>query len=135
MIKEILDFENRIQGYKTRVKELHFAAKKHSIHEIMDEFDEELGEFEDSVMEDAQAIHSQYTVGELSPVLPSGMTEDDLLREIRADLITMKEFFEGKPMYTGCLNELEDFFHQVNKTIYLVRLANGGSTEPTATTD
>lgn len=129
MITEILEFENRIQGYKTRVKELHFAAKKRSLHVIMDDFSKWLGDFEDSVMEDAQAIHGQYKVGELNPVLPKGMTEDDILREIRADLVNMKEFFESQPMYTGCLNELEDFFHLVNKAIYLVRLSNGSVTD------
>lgn len=129
MISEILNFENRIQGYKTRVKELHFAAKKRSLHVIMDDFNKWLEDFEDNVMEDAQAIHGQYRPGELSPVLPKGMTEDDLLREIRADLLNMKDFFEKQPMYTGCLNELEDFFHLVNKTIYLVRLSNGGTTD------
>ena len=129
MIDKIKDFEGRIQGYKTRVKELHFAAKKRSLHVIMDDFSKWLGDFEDELMEDAQAIHGQYTPGEIHPVLPKGLTEEELLREIRVDLINMKEFFEGQPMYTGCLNELEDFFHLVNKTIYLVRLSNGGGME------
>lgn len=126
MIAEILNFENRIQGYRTRVKELHFAANRHSIHKIFDEFGEELAKFEDEIMEDAQAIHGQYSPGEINPVLPKSLSEESILREIRADLINMKDFFESQPMYTGCLNVLEDFFHTVNKNIYLVRLGKEG---------
>lgn len=126
MISEILNFENRIQGYRTRVKELHFAADRRSVHIILDDFDKELREFEDEIMEDAQAIHGQYVPGEINPVLPKSLEASSLLREIRADLINMKEFFESQPMYTGCLNVLEDFFHSVNKTIYLLRLGKEG---------
>lgn len=123
MITEILNFENRIQGYRTRAKELHFAANRHSIHTIMDDFGDDLADFEDSVMEDAQAIHGQYSPGEIQPVLPKSLDSESLLKEIRADLVDMKEFFESQTMYTGCLNELEDFFHKVNNTIYLLKLS------------
>mgnify|MGYP001787734815 FL=1 len=123
MIVEILNFENRLQGYRTRVKELHFAANRHSIHIIMDDFGSSLADFEDNIMEDAQAIHGQYTPGEINPVLPKSLDPEGILKEIRADLINMKDFFESQPMYTGCLNELEDFFHVVNQNIYLVKLS------------
>ena len=49
MIVEILNFENRLQGYRTRVKELHFAANRHSIHIIMDDFGSALADFEDNI--------------------------------------------------------------------------------------
>lgn len=74
-------------------------------------------------MEDAQAIHGQYSPGEIQPVLPKSLDSESLLKEIRADLVGMKEFFESQTMYTGCLNELEDFFHKVNNTIYLLKLS------------
>lgn len=123
MITEISSFENRLQGYRTRTKELHFAAKRHSIHIILDDFDKSLADFEDAVMEDAQAIHGQFTPGEIQPILPKSLDPISLLKEIRVDLVNMKDFFESQSMYTGCLNELEDFFHTVNKTIYLLRLS------------
>lgn len=124
MIKEILEFENRLNGYRTRVKELHFSAKRHSIHVILDDFSNSLAEYEDEVMEDAQAIHGQYIPGEINPVLPKSLDSLSLLKEIRADLANMREFF-SQPMYAGCLTITDDFFHTVNKTIYLLRLSIG----------
>ena len=126
MITEILNFENRLQGYKTRVKELHFSANRHSIHIILDDFEGELSEFEDEIMEELQAIHGQYTPGEINPVLPKSLDSDSLLREIRADLINMREFLDSQPMYSGSVSVLDDFLHNVNKTIYLIRLSLEG---------
>jgi hypothetical protein len=126
MITEILNFENRLQGYKTRVKELHFSANRHSIHIILDDFEGELSEFEDEIMEELQAIHGQYTPGEINPVLPKSLDSDSLLREIRADLINMREFLDRQPMYSGSVSVLDDFLHNVNKTIYLIRLSLEG---------
>jgi hypothetical protein len=123
MITEILNFENRLQGYRTRVKELHFSSKKHSIHVILDDFSNDLASYEDEVMEDAQAIHGQFTPGEISPVLPKSLDAESLLREIRADLVNMREFFQNESMYMGCQSETEAFFHTVNKTIYLIKLS------------
>lgn len=125
MITEILNFENRLQGYRTRVKELHFSAKKHSIHVILDDFSNELAEYEDEIMEEAQAIHGQYTPGELNPVLPKSLDAESLMKEIRADLANMREFFQKELMYIGLQSETESFFHIVNKTLYLIKLSLG----------
>lgn len=122
MIKEILDFENRLNGYRTRVKELHFSARKHSVHVILDDFSSSLADYEDDVMEDCQAIHGQFTPGEIIPVLPKSLDSMSLLKEIRADLANMRELF-SQPMYAGCLSVTDDFFHTVNKTIYLLKLS------------
>lgn len=124
MIKEFLEFENRLNGYRTRVKELHFSAKKHSIHVILDDFTNDLTEFEDEFMEDAQALHGQFTPGEIMPVLPKSLDSVSLLKEIRADLANMREFITS-PMYAGLMSVLDDFFHTVNKTIYLLKLSLG----------
>lgn len=123
MITEILNFENRLQGYKTRVKELHFAAKKHSIHVILDDFESNLAEFEDEIMEDAQSLHGQFTPGDINPVLPKSLDAESLMKEIRADLVNMRDFFQENDMYMGCQSEVESFFHTVSKTLYLIKLS------------
>jgi hypothetical protein len=125
MITEILNFENRLQGYRTRVKELHFSAKKHSIHVILDDFSNDLASYEDEIMEEAQAIHGQYTPGEINPVLPRSLDAESLMKEIRADLANMREYFQSEAMYMGMQSETESFFHTVNKTLYLIKLSLG----------
>ena len=114
----ILSLENRLHGYHTRLKELHFSASTLEEHKLIDEFDEELLEFDDNVMEDAQAIFGRIRVGMIQPILPKSTTFGDLLNEIRADLVKTKDTLTEK-MYTGIINVVDDFFHTVNKNIYL----------------
>lgn len=119
----IMSLENRLHGYHTRLKELHFSASSMSEHKLIDEFDEELLKFDDEIMEDAQAIFGRIGVGMIQPVLPKSTTFDDLLNEIRADLVKIKNTLTEK-MYTGIINVVDDFFHTVNKNIYLNNIIN-----------
>jgi DNA-binding ferritin-like protein len=119
----ILSLENKLHGYHTRLKELHFSASSMSEHKLIDDFDEELLEFDDNIMEDAQAIFGRIRVGMIQPVLPKSTTFGDLLNEIRADLVKTKDTLTEK-MYTGIINVVDDFFHTVNKNIYLNNIIN-----------
>lgn len=118
----LVNLENKLHGYHTRLKELHYSAPSNSIHEIIDKFDEELLEFEDSIMEDAQCIFGQIEPGDLDPILPRETEIEALLGAIRADLADMKDKLSEK-LYTGIINEVDDFWHTVNKTIYLIHIA------------
>ena len=120
----IMSLENRLHGYHTRLKELHFSAPNMSTHKLIDEFDEDLLEFDDEVMEDAQAIFGRIKVGMIQPVLPKATNFKDLLIEIRADLVKAKDILSEK-MYTGIINVVDDFFHTVNKNIYLIDIIDG----------
>lgn len=119
----IRNLENRFHGYHTRLKELHFSAPTMAEHKLIDEFDEEFLEFDDEVMEDAQAIFGRIEVGMIQPVLPKSTNFKDLLIEIRADLVKTKDTLTEK-MYTGIINVVDDFFHTVNKNIYLIDIIN-----------
>lgn len=125
MKREFIDFINRLEGYKTAVKFIHWGAPNRSVHVVIDKFSDQLSDFEDEFAEDIQAIYGQFNITEANPVLPPADNAEDLLLMIRADLANMKDLLEEK-MYTGALNELEDFFHVVNQTIYLIRLSNRG---------
>jgi DNA-binding ferritin-like protein len=118
----ILGLEGKLHGYHTRLKELHFSAPNYSLHKIIDEFDSELLEFDDEIMEDAQSIFEVINVGEIKPVLPKETEIEDLLQAIRGTLAEAKEKLKGK-LYTGIINVIDDFWHTVNKTIYLVQIA------------
>ena len=119
----IMSLENRLHGYHTRLKELHFSAPSMSEHKLIDEFDEELLKFDDEIMEDAQAIFGRIEVGMIQPTLPKSTSFGDLLNEIRADLVKIKNTLTEK-MYTGIINVVDDFFHTVNKNIYLNNIIN-----------
>ena len=66
----LLTIEGRLHGYHTRLKELHYSAPSYSLHKIIDEFDSELQEFDDTIMEDAQSVFGFIEPGMINPVLP-----------------------------------------------------------------
>ena len=121
----LLSIENRLHGYHTRLKELHYSAPSYSIHKIIDEFDEDLLEFDDTIMEDAQSIFGNIQPGMIQPILPEEMEIEALLRGIRGMLAEMKDNLQEK-LYTGIINTVEDFWATINKTIYLIRIAKNG---------
>lgn len=117
----LLSIEGRLHGYHTRLKELHFSAPTMSLHKVIDDFDSELQEFDDTIMEDAQSIFGFIEPGTIEPVLPEETEIEELLRSIRAMLAEMKDTLQEK-LYTGIINTVDDFWSEVNKTIYLVKI-------------
>lgn len=124
--KFMVNVENKIQGFSTRIKELHFSAKTISIHKIVDEFDSEFKKFEDDLMENSQALWGFIEVGELSPILPDSMDFESLLEDIRGLLVNIKKEANDNMMWTGIINLVDDFFTTVNKYIYLIKIAKKG---------
>lgn len=122
----LLSIEARLHGYHTRLKELHFSAPTYSLHKIIDDFDEELQEFDDTIMEDSQSIFGVIQPGMIQPVLPEETEIEDVLRGIRGMLAEMKDNLQEK-LYTGIINTVDEFWATINKTIYLVRIAKGNN--------
>lgn len=118
----LLGIEGRLHGYHTRLKELHYSAPSYSLHKIIDKFDEELQDFDDLLMEDAQSVFGFIEPGMINPVLPEETEIEALLRSIRAMLAEIKDNLQEK-LYTGMINTIDDFWTTLNKTIYLVSIA------------
>ena len=125
--KFILDLENKFHGIHTRLKELHFSAPSLSIHKLIDEFDEEFQEFDDAIMENAQALWGFIKPGDLNPTLPEAMNFQELLTEIKGLLVRIKrEAADNEIFWSGILNRVDDFMEVVNKYIYLGIIALRG---------
>lgn len=118
------EIANRIQGYCTRLDELHWSAPNRSVHKITDEYSEELREFKDSLMENTQAMFGFIHPGELDPILPAATDFEDLLTEIRGALVGIKREAGDSTAWTGIINIVDDFFETTNKYIYLAKLTN-----------
>lgn len=120
----VLTLENKIHGYHTRLKEMHYSAPSVSIHKIIDDFDSELLEFDDEVMEEAQSIFGFIGVGDIKPILPEATDIEGLLIEIRGALAEFLEAIGDAIAWTGIRSETEAFWHTLNKTIYLIKIAS-----------
>jgi len=115
----LLNLENKLQGCGTRLKELHWNAPSLSVHKLVDEFTTEFREFEDNLMENAQALFGFIEVGDLNPVLPEAKNFIELLEDVRGMLVNIKKEAKDSLMWSGIINIVDDFFATINKYIYL----------------
>ena len=118
----LLNLENKLQGCGTRLKELHWDASSLSMHKLVDDFTADFREFEDSLMENAQAIFGFIEIGSLNPVLPEAKTFLELLEDVRGMLVNIKKEAKDSMMWSGIINITDDFFATVNKYIYLTNI-------------
>ena len=119
-----ISFINRIEGWKTKCKNLHLCAPQtvgDSIHTRLDEFLENLCDFQDSIAEDYQA-----TLGDMSPNSMVGIPCEciNAMEFINDVLIKTKLFYKSIPNdidYVGIKSETESFIHNIKKYIYLFK--------------
>lgn len=120
----IIEFINKLEGWKTRCKNLHWSAYKKNIHVYLDEFLGILSDFQDSIAEDYMGI-----VGKFPPTIihgtPSNCTNAmELLLEIRTATITFYSTLPTEILYKGIMSECENFIHNLNKYKYLFSLTD-----------
>jgi len=112
---------NQIEGYGTRLKELHWSSSSRSLHVIIDDFQDKLGEFEDAFVENSIALLGFVYPGDLSPVLPTPTEYEELLENIRGMVISIKRELDDLA-WGGLVNILDDFHTEVNRAIYLAKI-------------
>ena len=95
------------------------------MHRLIDDFQNDFNEFEDEIMENAQALWGTIKPGELDPVLPEDMEFSKLLETIRGILAGIKKEGDDNRMWTGIINIVDDFWATVNKYVYLVNIEKG----------
>ena len=122
--KFFISFLNRLEGWKTKCKNLHWAAPKRNIHVYLDEFLEILSDYQDSLAEEMQGI-----LGHMAPNKIVG-TESDTLNAMEFILevknLTLK-FYSSIPdsvEYAGVRSECETFIHNIWKYKYLFELCD-----------
>lgn len=117
----MMNIIGKMEGYKTRLKDLHWAAHNNSTHVRIDEILAALTDYEDAITEDAQATDGDIISGSVRSIPCNSADVFDILDQIKLDLIAIKRQYEGNIEYTGVINETDDFFHTVKKYIYLLR--------------
>ena len=77
-----INFLNQLEGWKTKCKNLHWAAPKKNIHVYLDDFLSVISDYQDSVAEDYQGI-----LGHMAPNAIKGIPCDclnaiDFIKEV-----------------------------------------------------
>lgn len=119
-----LTFINRLEGWKTKCKNLHWAAPKKNIHVYLDEFLAILSDYQDSLAEEYQGL-----LGHMQPNAVKGTPSDvlnapDMILEIKIETLKFYETIPTEVEYSGIRSECETFIHNVLKYKYLFELCD-----------
>lgn len=119
MRSNILNYINKLQSYKTAIKNLHWSSKKMSEHKLLDDIADSVADNQDEIAEIAQGIFGKIKNNELKPkrykIVDSKKMLDDMLRDTQAFYATIN----GKNL-TGLRSVVENFIGELNKFKYLI---------------
>jgi len=121
MNKKVLSFVNKLEGYKTAIKQLHWDAKNMSQHELCDDIADSIAEFQDTVSEVEQSITGKLKINSLKP---TEYKIKDLKSFVEDILDATNSFYkEVKGMgdtYVGMASDCESFLSDMQRKLYLV---------------
>lgn len=120
----ILNFICTLEGFKTKCKNLHWAAPKKNIHIYLDEFLSILSDFQDAITEDYMGITSRVKPDFLQGIPCSCMNAKDFISEVKTKTILFYNSIPENVIYKGIASETETFIHNINKYIYLFNLSD-----------
>ena len=119
-----IDFLNKLEGWKTKCKNLHWAAPKKNIHVYLDEFLEILSDYQDGLAEGYMGI-----LGKMQPNVIKGTSSEalnafDFISEVKYNTIDFYKKIPEDVIYKGIASECETFIQNINKYDYLFHLCD-----------
>ena len=124
-LKPFLDFICKLEGWKTKCKNLHWAAPKKNVHVYLDEFLEVISDYQDTVAEGIMGVLSVH----LGPSDVKGdpgnaQNAQQFVDEVKAGTLGFYKQIPESPLYAGLKSECETFIQNVNKYDYLFSLTD-----------
>ena len=122
MDKQILEFINKLEGFKTAIKSLHWDAANMSQHKLMDDIADAVSDFQDQVSEVEQAISGNLALGLLEPIPDKVKAPQECVEAI---LQAAKDFnqtlAEKGAAYVGMTSDCESFISTMQRNLYLLK--------------
>ena len=120
-----IDFLCRLEGWKTRCKNLHWAAPKKNIHVYLDEFLDVLSGFQDALAEDIMGLlGSRLSPNSINETSCSSDNAIDFINQVNTATIIFYNKISDNPNYVGIKSETETFIHNIKKYNYLFNLCD-----------
>ena len=125
----ILLYIKKLEGYRIRLREIHWSTENKSKHELSDSLMSMLADYEDSIAEEAMGIFGiRLKVGDIVPEIPEGRDIKSILTSLTNDTLTLLASLEPSEGETSTLSGgipsiLEDIMHDLNKSKYLETLS------------
>lgn len=120
MKRNVLTYINKLQAYKTAIKNLHWSSKNMSEHKLWDDIADSLADAQDEMAEISQGLFGRIKLNELKPrrynITNSKKTLNDIIKDTKMFYSTIKRSND----YIGLRSVVENFLAELDKFTYLM---------------
>ena len=117
-----INFLCQIEGWKTKCKNLHWAAQNDSIHRRLDDLADVLSSYQDALAEDYMGINGRVRPDILTGISSNAIEPNTFISEIIENTLSFYSQIDSNVIYAGIKSETETFIHNLNKIKYLFSL-------------
>lgn len=117
-----INFLCQIEGWKTKCKNLHWAAQNDSIHRRLDDLADVLSSYQDALAEDYMGINGKVRPDILTGISSNAIEPNTFISEIIENTLGFYSQIDSSVVYAGIKSETETFIHNLNKIKYLFSL-------------
>lgn len=117
-----INFLCQIEGWKTKCKNLHWAAQNDSIHRRLDDLADVLSSYQDTLAEDYMGINGRVRPDILTGISSNAIEPNTFISEIIENTLSFYSQIDSSVVYAGIKSETETFIHNLNKIKYLFSL-------------
>lgn len=119
-----INYINRLEGFKTKCKNLHWAAPKKNIHVYLDDFLEVLEDYQDSLAEEYQGLLGHMQPNAITGTPNNTLNAIDFILDVKNCTFKFYESIPEGTSYAGIKSECETFIHNILKFKYLFELCD-----------
>lgn len=119
-----INFLNRLEGWKTKCKNLHWAAPKKNIHVYLDEFLDVLSDYQDGLAEEYQGLLGHMQPNAIRGIESSTLNAIDFISEVKQSTFKFYSRIPEGVEFSGIKSECETFIHNILKYKYLFELCD-----------
>ena len=121
MQKNIMLYLNKLEGFKTAIKNLHWDAKGMSEHKFMDDLEDIISDHQDEAAEISQGVFNiKIKKNELQPKSYKISTQEKLIKDIIKNSELFYKTIQNNKKYIGLRSIVEEFLGEMNKQAYLL---------------
>lgn len=119
-----ISFLNQLEGWKTKCKNLHWAAPKKNIHVYLDEFLDILSDYQDGLAEEFQGLLGHIQPNAIRGIESNTLNAIDFIKEVKQGTYKFYTNIPEGVEYSGIKSECETFIHNILKYKYLFELTD-----------
>jgi len=119
MKRSILIYINKLQAYKTAIKNIHWSSNNMSEHKLFDDIEDAVAEVQDEIAEVAQGVYERLKLNDLKPRRYNITTSKKMLQDLLNDTQQFLTTLRSKEL-VGVKSTVEAFIGKLNQFKYLL---------------